>query len=191
MQKNLSVTHRVKAYFQSYSRNCHNVGLPAILSNIQIFFILQVVVDKIDGNQTTLATLQKSAQAVLIKLPTSEAKLAIKKELLAIQNKYEELQWKVCNQLKYFLVSGSASFTSPCQCRQIEFLMAIFLSTEPFSTCIYYIIVSCSKPLKILSTSNSDFQNFCYLNTVTIVYYYIICNFSGARSSESSGIGTQ
>ena len=51
--------------------------------------------DQIDGNQTTLTTLHKSAQSVLVALPTSEAKMAIKKELLEIQNKYEELQYKV------------------------------------------------------------------------------------------------
>ncbi len=56
----------------------------------------QTVVDEIDGNQGALTSLQKSGQAVLIKLPASEAKMGIQKELLEIQDKFEELQWKVC-----------------------------------------------------------------------------------------------
>ncbi len=77
----------------------------------------------IDENKPTLNTLQTSAQTVLVGLPTCEAKEGIKKELLEIQNKYEELQWKVRN---------TRDMNESCDCADCE------LVADSVCTCFHW-----------------------------------------------------
>ncbi len=73
---------------------------------------MQGLVHQVDENAPTLATLQTTAQDVLVRLPPGEAKEAIKKELLEIQGKFEELKWKVWCKLSLLSPFGHVLFES-------------------------------------------------------------------------------
>lgn len=61
-----------------------------LLSDVVGDFLLQTVLDQLEASEPDVQHMQKAAQGVLVKLPPSEAKVGIQKQVLGIQDKFEE-----------------------------------------------------------------------------------------------------